>query len=163
MELQNSFNTELICWRNANATQTQAQIHKRNPSFNDCWSLRRDWSWYLVFAQSEVGWQFLLALRFTIWLALMDILSLINIWLLLTELDRIIVHHFVFRLRSQWSNLEWVLVQWGCTKTYNRVIQLPLYTYNDICIYIYSKAFLNRPSTGPTLSGPFMEVVSLGS
>ena len=35
----------------------------------------------------------------------------------------------------------------------------------NVCtfIYVYSKTSLNQPTMGPTLSGPFREVVSLGS
>ena len=31
------------------------------------------------------------------------------------------------------------------------------------CHYVYSKTFLNRPTTGLILSGPFNEAVGLGS
>ena len=33
----------------------------------------------------------------------------------------------------------------------------------SVCIYIYSKTSLNRPTMEPTLNGPFREVVGLGS
>ena len=38
-------------------------------------------------------------------------------------------------------------------------VRLLIYMY----IYIYNKTSLNRPTMGPTLNGPFMEVVSLES
>ena len=38
-----------------------------------------------------------------------------------------------------------------------------VYTYIHICSHTYNKVTLNLPTMGPTLSGPFMEVVGLGN
>ena len=41
--------------------------------------------------------------------------------------------------------------------------ELPVHAYIFRSIIIYSKTFLNRPSTGPILRGPIKEVVGLWS
>ena len=50
-------------------------------------------------------------------------------------------------------------------KFYHVCMYLHVYMQQDAytCTYTYSKISLNRPTTGPTINGPFREVVGLGN